>query len=86
MEHSDIKNNHKSELKMKCNLENIKNDYFLQKVMNNLSKKETLEIIKYNKKIKERLNININDHKEYCETYSSIEIELYLLNKIWRIY
>ena len=44
--------------------------------MNNLSKKETLEIIKYNKKIKERLNININDYKEYCEKYSSIEIEL----------
>ena len=31
---------------------------------------------KYNKKIKERLNLNINNYKEYCETYSSIEIEL----------
>ena len=76
MEYSDIRNNQKREINMKCNLENIKNDYFLQRVMNNLSKKETLEIIKYNKKIKERLNININDYKEYCETCSTIEIEL----------
>ena len=76
MEHSGITNNQKSELKIKCNLDNIKNDYFLQKVFNNLSKKETFEIMKYNKKIKERLNININDYKEYCEKYSSIEIEL----------
>ena len=28
------------------------------------------------KNIKQRLNLNINDYKEYCETYSSIEIEL----------
>ena len=76
MEYSDTSNNQKSEIKLKSNLDNIKNDYFLQKVMNNLSKKETLEIIKYNKKIKERLNININDYKEYCKKYSSIEIEL----------
>ena len=76
MEYLDISSDKTSERKIKCNLDNIKNDYFLQKVFNNLSKKETLEIIKYNKKIKERLNININDYKEYCEIYSSIEIEL----------
>ena len=76
MEYSGITNNQKSEIKIKCNLDNIKTDYLLQKVMNNLTKKETLEIVKYNKKIKERLNININDYKEYCEKYSSIEIEL----------
>ena len=35
---------------------------------------------KYNKEIKERLNLNINDYKEYCETYSSIEIELMPVN------
>jgi len=33
-------------------------------------------MIKYNKKIKEILNININDYKKYSELYSSIEIEL----------
>ena len=31
-------------------------------------------MIKYNKNIKNRINININDYKEYSEKYSSIEI------------
>ena len=33
-------------------------------------------MIKYNKNIKNRINININDYKEYSENYSSIEIEI----------
>ena len=76
---SELSNNQKTEINIieaKCVLQNIKNDYFLMKVFNNLKKKNSLEMAKYNKKIKERLNININDYKEYCETYSSIEIEL----------
>ena len=76
---SELSNNQKTETnktEAKCDFKNIKNDYFLQKVFNNLNKKNSLEIAKYNKKIKERLNLNINDYKEYCETYSSIEIEI----------
>ena len=65
-----------NKIETKCNLNNTKNDYFLQKVFNNLHKKNSLEIAKYNKKIKEWINLNINNYKEYCETYSSIEIEL----------
>ena len=65
-----------TKLENKGDFKNIKNDYFLQKVFNNLNKKKSLEITKYNKEIKERLNLNINDYKKYCETYSSIEIEL----------
>ena len=65
-----------NKMEAKFDFKNIKNDYFLQKVFNNLRKKNSLEIVKYNKKIKERLNLNINDYKEYCETYSSIEIEI----------
>ena len=65
-----------NKIEAKCDLNNIKNDYFLQKVFNNLHKKNSLEMAKYNKKIKERLNLNISDYKEYCETYSSIEIEI----------
>ena len=41
-----------------------------------LNKKKTLDIIKNNNKIKNRINININDYKEYSEKYSSIEIEM----------
>ena len=39
-------------------------------------KKKSLEIIKYNKNIKNRINISIKDYKEYSEIYSSIEIEI----------
>ena len=60
--------------------ENIKADYFLQKVFDNLEKKRTLEIVKNNKNIKKRINLNINDYKEYSEKYSSIEIEIKPVN------
>ena len=63
---------------------NLKNDYFLQQLFNNLLKKKSLNIIKYNKKIKDRINISIKDYKEYLEIYSSIEIELKPVNnKYW---
>jgi len=39
-------------------------------------KKKSLDIIKYNKNIKDRINISIKDYKEYSEIYSSIEIEI----------
>ena len=55
---------------------NIKADFFLQKLFNNLKTKKLLNIVKYNKKIKKRINIKINDYKEYSEKYSSIEIEI----------
>ena len=55
---------------------NLKNDYFLQLLFNILMKKKLLNIIKYNKKIKDRINISIKDYKEYSEIYSSIEIEI----------
>ena len=41
-----------------------------------MNKNKSLEIIKYNKKLQKRLNLNIKDYKEYTELYSSIEIEL----------
>ena len=55
---------------------NLKNDFFLEKIFNNLNKKKSLVIVKYNKNIKKRINININDYKEYSGKYSSIEIEI----------
>ena len=41
-----------------------------------MTKKKKLEIVKYNKKIQNRLNLNIKDYKEYLETYSPIEVEI----------
>ena len=66
----------KSEHKFVDKFENIKSDYFLEKVFNNIMKKRCLNILKYNKNIKKRINININNYKEYSEKYSSIEIEI----------
>ena len=69
-----------SQMKSKNKYENLKNDYFLQKVFNIVEKKKLLNIVKHNKYIKKRINININDFKEYSEKYSSIEIEIKLVN------
>ena len=57
---------------------NLKSDFFLQKLFYNLLKKKSLDIIKYNNNIKNR--INIKDYKEYSEIYSSIEIEIKPVN------
>ena len=54
----------------------LRSDYFLRKLFDYLKKKKTLDIIKCNKTLQNRINIDINDYKEYCQLYSSIEIEL----------
>ena len=65
---------------------NLKSDYFLIKLFNNLLKKKSLHIIKYNKNIKNRINIGIKDYKEYSEIYSSIEIGIKLVNNKYGIF
>ena len=57
-------------------LENIKSDYFLRKLYDNMTKKKKLEIVKYNKKVQNRLDLGIKDYKEYSETFTPIEIEI----------
>ena len=37
------------------------------KVFDIMKKNKSFEIIKYNKKLQERLNLSINDHKEYSQ-------------------
>ena len=73
-----FKENDKENERAKPNpiLESLKSDYFLQKLFNNLLKKKSLDIIKYNKNMKDRLNISIKDYKEYCNTFTPIEIEI----------
>ena len=56
--------------------EKIKSDYFLQKLYDNMTKKKKLEIVKYNKKVQNRLNLGVKDYKEYSETFTPIEIEI----------
>ena len=62
---------------------NLKSDYLLQLLFNYLLKKKSLDIIKYNKNIKNRININIKDYKKYSEIYSSIEIEIKPVKNIY---
>ena len=76
------KENNKENESAKANpiIEKIKSRYILSKIYDIMSKKKKLEIVKYNKKIKERINISIKDYKEYSEIYSSIEIEIKPVN------
>ena len=84
MEHDNLVSKEKGEINQKkvnkiksiIALEKLRSDYFLKLLFNNLEKKKLLEIIKYNKNIKKRINLNINDYKQYSEIYSSIELEI----------
>ena len=56
--------------------ENIKSRYILSKIYDNMTKKKKLEIVKYNKKIQNRINLSIKNYKEYSESFTPIEIEI----------
>ena len=58
--------------RLNINIMSIKSNFVLKKAFNFLQQRKKLEIIKYNKRIMKRLNISINDYKEYNE----IEIEI----------
>ena len=53
-------------------IENIKSSYILSKIYDNIPKIKKLLIVKYNKRLQNRLNLSVEDYKEYCE----IEIEI----------
>ena len=57
-------------------IKNIKSEYFLQKIINNLQKIRSLDIIRYSKKIQKMFNITMKNYKDSSELYSSIKIEL----------
>ena len=63
-------------------LDNIKSDYTLKKIFNILEKKILYQIVKYNNKTKKRLDLTMNDYKEFLYKYSSIVIELTPSNNV----
>ena len=65
-----------SKFEPKANIQNINSNYMLQNLFNMIPKKKSLLITIYNKSLQNRINININDYKNYCEQYSSIELEI----------
>ena len=48
----------------------------MRKIFDNLERKKKLKIMQYNKKFQKRINLSIDDYKEYSQFYSPIEIEL----------
>ena len=86
MNSSNGLSNEKTELnkvESKDIFKNLRSKYILQKVFYNLLKKKSLDIIKYNNNLKERMNISIKDYKdykEYLEIYSPIKIEIKPVN------
>ena len=59
-------------------LDNIKSKYILMNVFNNLNDWKKLQIIKINKRLRQKLEIDIEDYKELSKT---IEIEIIPVNK-----
>ena len=69
----NFKKNTYIKVQSNADFNNIKSSYILKKIFNNLNKKKILDLIKYNKKIQKRLNIDLYDFKNYHEL---IEIEI----------
>jgi surface protein len=69
---SKIKEEEIKHIKTRTILEKINSKYIIKKIFDNLQKRISLDIIKYNKKIKTGLNIHLKDYKKYSE----IEIEI----------
>ena len=77
MNYENISNDEKmNQINIKMPFDNLKGNYFLQKMFDNMTKNRYLDIIKYNKNLQKRLNLNINDYKDYSQLYSDIIIEL----------
>ena len=57
-------------------LRNLKSDYFIQKFFGYMTERKSLEIIRYNKSIQKRIDININHYRACSEKYSSIELDI----------
>ena len=76
MDSHELANDKKIEIKqikLSNIFKDIKSRLILQKIFKHLVEKKLLYIVKYNKNIKSKININIKDYKNY---YEKIEIEI----------
>ena len=65
-----------NKIKSKDSFDNLASDYFMIKIFDFIEKKKRLKIMQHNKKLQKRINISIDDYKEYSQFYTPIEIEL----------
>ena len=72
-------NNEKGRNKIKL-YDYIRSKYILIQIFDNLQKRKILNIIKFNKNIKNRIDVGVKDYKECSGKYSSIEIEIIPIN------
>ena len=63
-------------IKTKNKFINLKSNYILKKLFGIMQTRLSLKIIKCNINIQKRLNININNYKDFSEKFSSIELEI----------
>ena len=77
MNSSDITKKDNEEInKNKSIIENIKSNYILKIIFNYLPQYRLLKINKYYRMNQKRLDLNINEYKNYCESFSSIILEI----------
>ena len=76
-----IKVKHKILENKNSDFRNIKSKYILKIIFNNLKNSRSFQIIKYNKKLQNRLDFSFHDYREYIQVLSPIEIELNLVDK-----
>ena len=55
---------------------NVKSHYIIHLIFEYITERKSLETIRYKKKKKKRIDININHYKAYFEKYSSIELDI----------
>ena len=79
MESNNLSKNSNKESNEKESLDylnKIKSEYILKKINQNLPKKKSLQVVQYNFRAQKRLNLNINDYKNYSANFSTIQIEI----------
>ena len=77
MNSNDITKKENEEInKNKSIIENIKSNYILKIIFNYLPQYRLLKINKYYRMNQKRLDLNINEYKNYCESFSSIILEI----------
>ena len=74
------------QIKSNANLDNIKSNFIFKKIIEHMKQRKLYDIMRYNKKLQRRLNITFDDYKECSKIYSSIEIELNIVENRYGIF